>query len=69
MQTSSKAPNPPRQVRPGDLTVAQLAQRCIEEAANDSTRAVRLAGRYARGAKARAVVAAIGSTLLRTAAK
>jgi hypothetical protein len=48
-----------------NLTVAQLVQRCIDESGDDLDRAVRLAGRYSRGARARATVREISNTLLR----
>jgi hypothetical protein len=50
------------------LTPAQLAQRVLDETGGDRIQAVRLAGRYARGARLRATIAMIGSTLLRRSA-
>lgn len=46
-------------------TVEQIAQACLAEARNNPERAIALAGRHAHGATLRAVVAAIGSELLR----
>jgi hypothetical protein len=46
-------------------TPEQIARRCLAEAHNNPDRAIALAGRYARGGKLRATVAAIGTGLLR----
>jgi len=48
-----------------DRSPAQLAAECLAEIDNDPERAIALAGKCARGAKLRAVHAAIGNTLLR----
>jgi hypothetical protein len=58
--------HPPTSKR--DLTPQQLARECLAETGGDLDRAVRLAGKRARGAKLRATVYEIGSALLRASA-
>jgi hypothetical protein len=68
-KSANTLPPPPKQVPVSRLTVEQLVQRCIDEANGDHGRAVRLAGKYSRGARARTVVREIGNTLLRGGAR
>jgi hypothetical protein len=42
-------------------SIEHTAQRCLAEAGNNPDRAIKLAGKYARGAKLRAVVVAIAN--------
>jgi hypothetical protein len=55
----------PRKVQKFAHTPEEIARACLAAARNNPERAIALAGRHAHGAKMRAVVAAIGTALLR----